>query len=71
MQQRVDVVLLQFDKETNMNNTSKDFSEIQQAIIDLHNIARLVERDIGVGELSHQIRDAADTLTTLVRYSII
>lgn len=43
--------------------------DLEQAIIELHNIARLVERDIGSGELSHQIRDAADTLTTLVRYS--
>lgn len=49
----------------------RDLTEVEQAIIELHNIARIVERDIGVGELSHQIRDAADTLTTLIRYSII
>lgn len=54
-----------------MSENSKDLSEMEQAVIDLHHIARLVERDIGVGELSHQIRDAADTLTTLIRYSII
>lgn len=54
-----------------MSKIDLDRSEMEQAVINLHNIARLVERDIGVGELSHQIRDAADTLTTLIRYSIV
>ena len=54
-----------------MTDKHKDRSEMEQAIVELHNIARLVERDIGTGELSHQIRDAANTLSTLIRYSII
>ena len=54
-----------------MTTRDLDRNELEQAIIELHNIARLVERDIGPGELSHQIRDAADTLSTLIRYSII
>ena len=43
-------------------------NDLTQAVIDLHNIARLIERDIGTGELSHQIRSAADTLVSLMRY---
>lgn len=43
-------------------------NDLTQAVVDLHNIARLIERDIGTGELSHQIRDAADTLVSLMRY---
>ena len=54
-----------------MTTRDLDRSELEQAIVELHNIARLVERDIGTGELSHQIRDAANTLSTLIRYSII
>ena len=54
-----------------MSENKRDLTEMEQAVIDLHYIARIVERDIGPGELSHQIRDAADTLTTLIRYSII
>lgn len=54
-----------------MSGIDLDKSEMEQAVVELHHIARLVERDIGVGELSHQIRDAADTLTTLIRYSIV
>lgn len=54
-----------------MSEDQKDLTEMEQAVVTLHHIARLVERDIGPGELSHQLRDAANTLTTLIRYSII
>lgn len=49
----------------------KKLVDLQDAIIQLHNIARLVERDIGPGELSHQIRDAADTIAAYIRYSVV
>jgi hypothetical protein len=37
-------------------------NEIEQAIIDLHWIASLVEKKIGVGQLSDDIRQCADRL---------
>ena len=40
-------------------------NEIEQAIIDLHAIARLVETKIGHGQLSDDIRRCADTLHTV------
>lgn len=49
----------------------KKLLDLQDAVIQLHNIARLVERDIGVGELSHEIRDAADTISAYIRYTVI
>lgn len=36
--------------------------ELQDKIIELHSIARLVEHEIGVGQLSEDIRKAADRL---------
>lgn len=41
---------------------------LDQAVIDLHNIARLVEKEIGRGLLSDDIRDCADRLHQLARY---
>ncbi len=64
------VVLLQFDKETKMS-TMKHLVDLQQAVIQLHEIARMVERDIGKGELSESLRENADTLSALIRYSVI
>ena len=40
-------------------------NDIEQAIIDLHAIARLVETKIGVGQLSEDIRRCADRLHTV------
>jgi hypothetical protein len=36
--------------------------ELQDKIIELHNIARMVEQKIGIGQLSEDIRKAADRL---------
>lgn len=41
----------------------KDF---HQDIINLHNIARNIEQELGSGKLSEDIRRAADRLNTLV-----
>jgi hypothetical protein len=40
---------------------------LNDAVIQLHNIARLVEQDIGTGKLSEDIRKAADRLHTLIK----
>lgn len=61
---------LQFDKEIKMS-TMKHLVDLQQAVIQLHEIARMVERDIGKGELSESLRENADTLSALIRYSVI
>ena len=39
--------------------------EIEYAVIRLHDIARLVEEKMGVGELSKRIRECADLLNDL------
>ena len=39
--------------------------EIEYAIIRLHDIARLVEQQIGIGELSKDIHRCADRLSDL------
>ena len=42
-------------------------NDIEQAIIDLHWIARLVETKIGTGQLSDDIRSCADRLNAVKR----
>jgi hypothetical protein len=41
--------------------------QLDQAVIDLHDIARLIESQIGVGKLSSDIRDCADRLHMLTQ----
>ena len=36
--------------------------ELEERIIQLHDIARAIEQEIGVGQLSEYIREAADRL---------
>ena len=40
-------------------------AQLSQAVIDLHNIARILESNIGSGSLSEDIRKCADSLHTL------
>jgi hypothetical protein len=40
--------------------------ELKDKIIELHNIARLVEQEIGQGQLSQDIRKAADRLNEVL-----
>jgi len=42
-------------------------SQLLDAVVQLHNIARLIEQQIGTGQLSMDIRDAADRLNTLTQ----
>lgn len=41
--------------------------ELKDKIIQLHDIARAVEQEIGVGQLSEDIRKAADRLSALLK----
>lgn len=40
---------------------------LDQAVIKLHDIARLVEQQIGTGQLSEDIRKCADRLSHLLK----
>jgi hypothetical protein len=40
---------------------------LDQAVINLHDIARLIEQQIGVGKLSEDIRNCADRLNELLK----
>jgi hypothetical protein len=46
-------------------------ANLDQAVIDLHNIARLIEKTIGSGQLSADIRNCADRLHQIVKYNYI
>lgn len=41
--------------------------ELKDKIIQLHDIARAIEQQIGVGQLSEDIRRAADRLSVLLK----
>jgi hypothetical protein len=41
--------------------------DLTDAVIKLHDVARLVERQIGTGQLSDDIRKCADRLNTLIK----
>ena len=44
--------------------------ELEMAVMELHNIARLVEDSIGSGKLSEDIRKGADRLHNLISVEI-
>jgi hypothetical protein len=44
---------------------------LDEAVLELHNIARLVEKEIGQGLLSQDIRDCADQLHNLLKYDYL
>jgi hypothetical protein len=45
-------------------------SQLHEAVIQLHDIARTVESNIGSGKLSQDIRDAADRLHMLLKVEV-
>lgn len=45
----------------------KNYNELDMAVMELHDTARLVERDIGRGSLSADIRKCADRLQELIK----
>jgi len=44
---------------------------LDEAVVQLHNVARTLEQEIGRGQLSDDIRDCADRLHRLARYDYI
>ena len=42
-------------------------SKLEQAVMDVHNIARLIEQEIGTGQLSLDLRDCAVRLAMLIK----
>lgn len=47
----------------------KNCNELDMSVMELHNIARLVETQIGSGKLSEDIRNCADRLHALTKES--
>lgn len=41
--------------------------QLNDAVVELHNIARLIEQEIGTGKLSEDVRAAADRLNQLLK----
>ena len=55
-----------------MNNQIEESvyqDELEIAVFELHNIARTVEKRIGIGQLSEDLRKCADRLHALVKVS--
>lgn len=46
-------------------------SDLNEAVIQLHDIARQVEKEIGIGELSRDIRKCADRLSDVITPIIV
>lgn len=46
-----------------MNEKSQ---QLNDAVVQLHDIARLIEQRLGTGQLSMDVRSAADRLNTLI-----
>ena len=46
-------------------------NSLDEAVITLHNVARLIEKEIGKGLLSEDVRDCADRLHKLVSYNYL
>jgi len=44
-------------------------NSLEQAVIDLHDIARKIEQEIGSGLLSEDLRKCADRLHALIKVS--
>ncbi len=44
-----------------------EYDKLEQSVIDLHTIASLIEKRIGVGLLSQDIRKCADRLSDLIK----
>ncbi len=57
-----------FDSHTAHQKILIDMDKtLEERIIDLHDIARQIEKEIGKGQLSEDIRQAADRLSELLK----
>jgi hypothetical protein len=43
-----------------------DFDALDEAVITMHNIARLIEKELGLGKLSQDTRELADRLNKVL-----
>ena len=43
------------------------YDTLDQVVIKLHDLARIVEREVGVGQLSEDMRKSADRLSELLK----
>jgi hypothetical protein len=43
------------------------YDTLDDVVIKLHDLARIIEREIGVGELSQDVRKSADRLTQILK----
>lgn len=46
------------------------YDKLHDAVIELHDIASLVEQEIGQGSLSSDLRDCADRLAMLIKVEV-
>ena len=46
-------------------------TNLDQAVIDLHNIARTIEQEIGTGKLSIECRRLADRLSDVIKPTLV
>ena len=47
--------------------TTNNKQELDQSVIELHNIARRIEQNVGQGQLSEDVRKCADRLHELIK----
>jgi hypothetical protein len=45
-------------------------NNLEQAVIQLHDVARLIEKEIGTGQLSEDIRRCADRLASVIKETV-
>lgn len=46
------------------------YDNLHDAVIKLHDIARIIEQEIGQGKLSADLRDCADRLAVLIKVDV-
>jgi hypothetical protein len=46
------------------------YDQLNDSVIQLHDIARLVEQEVGQGQLSADLRDCADRLAMLLKIQV-
>jgi hypothetical protein len=42
------------------------YDTLEDAVIKLHDLARIIEREIGIGKLSNDVRASADRLSEVI-----
>jgi hypothetical protein len=45
-------------------------NNLDEAVIQLHDVARLIEKEIGTGQLSEDIRRCADRLASVIKETV-